>query len=255
MEKKLHVIQEGQKYGFADEQGKIVIPCRWKEVDEFRYGMAPICNDEDRWGYIDTEGNIVIPCEWRDAELSRNGLGLVTNDNSGFYLYVDKAGNVICSSVYSEERALKIYESIKLAKQGKFKEAIELVYSVLHPIYDEDATALRLLINYSLASQQFETMVKILESMLPLRYSGIEGDVLFQIGVLYDKGYGVKQDFIKAYEWYKVAYSSLNDNASNEAGKAMDELVNEHPEIKEELGIKDKEVVDINDILDINDLD
>lgn len=146
----LHVVQEGGKYGYADEQGNIVIPCTWKEVGEFIDGMAPICNDKDRWGYIDTNGKIVVPCEWYDATHFRKGLGMVSGADRLFYLYVDRAGEFVCSDVFSEESALKIYESKKLAEKGQFKEAIELVYSVLYPIFDEDATALRLLIQYSI---------------------------------------------------------------------------------------------------------
>ena len=197
-ENNLHIIQDGQKYGFADEQGKVVIPCTWKEAAEFREGLAPVCNDEDKWGYIDMEGN------------------------------------VICSSVYSYQAVTKILESIKLSEQGKFNEAIELVYSVLYPMFDEDATPLRLLIHYSLLSKQMETMVKVLDSLTPLMGCGMEYDVQYTIGELYKDGIGVNQDYIKSYEWFRGASCSENYDTAKQAKIAIRELVNEHPEIKED---------------------
>ena len=231
----LHMIQKDGKCGFADEQGKVVIPCTWKEAAEFREGLAPVCNDEDKWGYIDMEGNIVIPCEWRDANLFGSGFAEVYSYNDNYFsYYIDTKGNVICSSVYSYQAVTKIIESIKLSEQGRFNEAIELVYSVLYPMYDEDATPLRLLIQYSLVSKQSETMVKVLESLTPLMGCGMEYDVQYTIGKLYKDGIGVNQDYKKSYEWFRGASCSKNDDIAKQAKEAMDELLNEHPEIQEQ---------------------
>lgn len=98
-------------------------------------------------------------------------------------------------------------------------------------------------------------MVNVLEALKPLHYGGMECDVPYKIGELYKEGVGVKQDFAKAYEWFKNA-STFENSEIGYAKKAMEEILNEHPEIREELKIPDI-TVDLNDppILTPDDMD
>ena len=56
---KLLAKEENGKYGFADENGKITIECKYDNVTEFnKYGFAGI-KQNGKWGVIDSSGNIV----------------------------------------------------------------------------------------------------------------------------------------------------------------------------------------------------
>ena len=229
-EQKLHILKDGEKYCFADEQGNIVIPCTWKEVGDFQEGLAPVCNDEDKWGYIDMEGNIVIPCEWRDAKLFGSGFAEVFSfTDNDFSYYIDTKGDVICSSVFSYQEVENILESMKLAEQSKYKEAIEMIFR--YAAQDiEDTSPLNLIITYSLKSGQYEDMEKLLDSFRPL-------DIFYnyttklRVGDVYRN---VLKDYVKAYLWYESAEESQDDVIRSEAYSKKKELLNEHPEIKED---------------------
>ena len=56
----LHVVEENDKYGFADRDGQIIIPCVWKYAKGFSEGLAPVMNDEGKTDYINYHGEIVI---------------------------------------------------------------------------------------------------------------------------------------------------------------------------------------------------
>ena len=45
---KLHSILDENKgkFGFADEAGNVVIPCKWRDVGEFSEGLALVADDE-----------------------------------------------------------------------------------------------------------------------------------------------------------------------------------------------------------------
>ena len=228
--KQLHIIQNDGKCGFADEQGNVVIPCTWKEAGDFREGLAPVCNDEEKWGYIDMEGNVVIPCEWCNANLFGSGFAEVFSfTDNDFSYYIDTKGDVICSSVFSYQVVEKILESIKLAEQSKYKEAIEMIFR--YAAQDiEDTSPLNLIITFSLKSGQYEYMEKLLDSFKP-------HDIIcnyitkLRIGDVYRN---VLKDYVKAYLWYESAEESRDDIISSEAGNKKNELLNEHPEIKKD---------------------
>ena len=77
-------------------------------------------------------------------------------------------------------------------------------------------------------------MLKVLDSLTPLMGCGMEYDVQYTIGELYKDGIGVNQDYIKSYEWFRGASCSENCDTAMQAEIAMRELINEHPEIKED---------------------
>ena len=79
MEKRiLKPIYENGKWGFADENGTVVIPCRWDDVCDFHEGLAGVQWD-GKWGYIDKTGELVIPCEFGEADDFHEGLAHVVD--------------------------------------------------------------------------------------------------------------------------------------------------------------------------------
>lgn len=59
MEKRiLKPIYENGKWGFADENGTVVIHCQWDFADSFEDGFASVLRDGD-WYTIDKTGRII----------------------------------------------------------------------------------------------------------------------------------------------------------------------------------------------------
>ena len=52
------------KFGFIDEVGNIVIPCKWKYAYDFSEGLAVVKDNNEKYGFIDKMGTVVIPCKW-----------------------------------------------------------------------------------------------------------------------------------------------------------------------------------------------
>jgi len=65
----------------------------------FSEGFAVVCNDDDKWGYIDESGAEVIPCKFDEAYgFARDGLAtVVVNEKTGF---IDKTGAFVIEPMY-----------------------------------------------------------------------------------------------------------------------------------------------------------
>ena len=87
-------IQEDEKYGFADESGKVVIPCEWDYAFCFSEGLAKVTDADGKCGFIDKTGKVVIPCQWEDAWSFSEGLAQV-KDADGQWWIIDKTGKVV----------------------------------------------------------------------------------------------------------------------------------------------------------------
>ncbi len=77
------ILQNG-KVGFIDGTGRIIIPPRFEDVDDFSEGLARITITTDprsypftKHGYIDTTGEIVIKPQFDEAYNFSEGLALI----------------------------------------------------------------------------------------------------------------------------------------------------------------------------------
>ena len=129
-ELKLHKVKVDGLYGYADKDDNIVIPCQWRDAEDFSEGLAAVKSENDQWGfidetgveviqckcflaipfkegmarvinesiqygYIDKSGKEIIPCQWKFAEDFSNNATALVEDNSGNRFVIDKSGNVI----------------------------------------------------------------------------------------------------------------------------------------------------------------
>jgi len=85
---------DNEKWGFIDKTGKVVIPCKWKDTGSFSEGLAPVVNNNGKWGFIDKAGKVVIPCKWKNAWYFFDGLARIMDDNWK-YGFINKAGKVV----------------------------------------------------------------------------------------------------------------------------------------------------------------
>ena len=100
------MITDGNKYGFANTAGVIVVEPQYAQALNFSDGVAAVnfgTSNEPSWGYIDTQGNTVIAGSYEYAKSFSEGLAYVewpfddenpdlTLGSSGF---IDKSGNIV----------------------------------------------------------------------------------------------------------------------------------------------------------------
>ncbi len=83
---------EGPHYGFVDTTGSHVIPARLSYPSQFGEGLAPM-SDGNGWGYINKTGEYALPPEYEGTGLFSEGLASVeTRDGLG---YIDKTGRFV----------------------------------------------------------------------------------------------------------------------------------------------------------------
>jgi hypothetical protein len=74
---KLFPIHDGERCGFSDPSGKVVIPPQFSDCGEFSEGLAPVQLDQV-WGYVDERGSMAIPPRFLAVDGFSEGLAFVT---------------------------------------------------------------------------------------------------------------------------------------------------------------------------------
>lgn len=64
---KIYAYREGDKWGFVNSSGEVVIEPQYEGAKSFSNGLAAVCVD-GKWGFIDEENQLVISCEFGDAD-------------------------------------------------------------------------------------------------------------------------------------------------------------------------------------------
>ena len=85
------------KWGFADEAGKLVIPCKYDLVHGFVEGLAAVWLN-GKGGFIDKTDNVVIPLKYGEISEFSEGLAKVTFN--GKYGFIDKTDKVVIPFEY-----------------------------------------------------------------------------------------------------------------------------------------------------------
>lgn len=87
-------IERNGKYGFADNKGNIIIPCKWCAVNTFSEGLASVKDANGKWGFIDKTGSIVLSYKWAGAGWFKEGLAGV-KDKNGKWGFIDRTGTLV----------------------------------------------------------------------------------------------------------------------------------------------------------------
>ena len=83
--------RKGDKWGYIDKQGEIVIPIQYDDAGFFSEGLARV-RVNGKYGFIDTKGNMVIPAvyDWAGDFIE----GLANVEINGKYGFIDTKGNI-----------------------------------------------------------------------------------------------------------------------------------------------------------------
>ena len=90
--------KKGDKYGYIDKDGKIVIEHKFAIAYNFKDGLALVKEELGKkgpgYGYIKKNGEYFIEPKFMNARSFNEGIAAVREENSGFY-YIDTNGERI----------------------------------------------------------------------------------------------------------------------------------------------------------------
>ena len=107
-------LRKADRVGFIDETGTLVIPTQFDLVDPFSEGYAAVMKNK-KWGYIDRTGQIVIPIAFDAAELFSGGfaaVGKIQSTGATTFFYINRNGEPLLDQQYIFETALPFGEGI-----------------------------------------------------------------------------------------------------------------------------------------------
>ena len=85
--------------GFIDKSGNEIIACKYKEIEAFEEWCAKVQNENWLWGCVDKKGNEVVACTYKEIEEFEEWIVKVQNEN-WLRGYIDKLGNVVLECKY-----------------------------------------------------------------------------------------------------------------------------------------------------------
>ncbi len=81
----LLAFKKGNKWGFCDENGKVVINPEYNGAKSFSNELAAVCRD-DKWGYITPENKIALDFNFNSAnDFNSSGCAYVSDENDYWY--------------------------------------------------------------------------------------------------------------------------------------------------------------------------
>lgn len=230
----LHIVVENEKYGFADKDGKIVIPCVWKSAKDFSEGLAPVMNDNGNTDYINYHGEVVISDVYGDGFPFHGGIAYIMSDaedglvNSSYY--IDKDGVFLgCEDSLGEEQIKTMYEAEIMFIFDHYNEAIEHLIPVAEQS-DIDILPSEKLVGFYEALGQYD---KVVEWCKKIEENEIFADHYawpkLKLGECYEKGLGVDVDLLKASYWYDMI--QIVDELDEEEKQERNDFFKRHPEM------------------------
>ncbi len=82
-------VRQGEKWGFQDGDGRVVIEAQFEGVGSFSEGLARV-KTGGKWGFIDGLGKMVIEARFEQARIFIEGQAKVKLD--GRWMMIDKQG-------------------------------------------------------------------------------------------------------------------------------------------------------------------
>lgn len=95
-------LDKGGQYGFINKAGEMVIQPQFDYADDFSEGLAAVRIGEHNWGFINKDGEMVIQPKFYSVWKFSEGLAAVQGHRNGKIGFVDKTGTeVIKREFYS----------------------------------------------------------------------------------------------------------------------------------------------------------
>ena len=113
-------VRLNNKWGFIDKEGKEIVPCQYDNVYSFQKGMAAVCLD-NKWGFINKEGKEIVPYRYNKVCSFQKGMAAVCLDNK--WGFIDKEGKEIVPYRY---------DNVYSFQEGKVKVCLDNKWGVIN---------------------------------------------------------------------------------------------------------------------------
>ena len=80
------VVKKGNRYGFVDKTGKVIIALQYDDAFNFLDGLASV-KQNGKWGVINKTGQIITPFQYDEIKLFK-GLAWVKKDDQWKFLLI-----------------------------------------------------------------------------------------------------------------------------------------------------------------------
>ena len=85
---------EGWGWGFVNENGEEIIPCKYIDADDFFDGLARV-HSKEGWGFVNKDGEEIISCKYEDADYFWFGAETAEVKLNGEWITIDKTGKQV----------------------------------------------------------------------------------------------------------------------------------------------------------------
>ena len=115
---RLFPIKEGDRYGFINEKGEVIVAPKFRAVNRFSEGLVAV-REAGHYGYLDISGNYVIPPIFDYGAVFSEGIAVATKDGQPYY--IDKTGKLLFGAGFSELTAFQHKNGLALVKTATDK--------------------------------------------------------------------------------------------------------------------------------------
>lgn len=127
----LFPVQHGDRWGYIDRSGKIVIEPQFERAEEFSEGLAAIELD-GKWGFIDTNGKLIVEPQYSSAQRFSEGLARIQigADLDGKWGFIDHTGQTVIAPQFtinfgSNDESFNFHEGLAVIETGDLKAFID----------------------------------------------------------------------------------------------------------------------------------
>lgn len=89
----IQTIQKDSLFGFKLEDGTVIVPPKYKFVDEFHGDYCLVLTDYDKYGLINRRGKEILPCKYK--EIAYPSDGIIKARENDLYAFYDTTGREI----------------------------------------------------------------------------------------------------------------------------------------------------------------
>lgn len=174
-------------WGFLDKNGNETIKAQYRNVKDFRLGLAAVQENVDGlWGYINLKGDLIIPHQYQEAySFHDKGTALVKSD--GKYLVIDRNGAVLQELAYTKATPDDMWTCVK-SEQGwgwcndKGEVAIMPQFEDIRPFGKADLAPVKIRGKWGYTDRNGKIAIK---RQFTEAYPFIEGRAAVKVGIMW----------------------------------------------------------------------
>lgn len=126
----LAVVEKGNKKGFINRQGEIVIPITFQDVTSFKEGRA-MFREGQSWGVINQQGEIIVPATYEAIRPFSDGFAQVRD--KGHWGLINQSGELILPTKYKEIHPFKNgFAEIETYRDGMINSQGKLILPTIY---------------------------------------------------------------------------------------------------------------------------